>query len=354
MTTLSRSCWAAIGAAIAVTLGLARVGTVQLVGAEVSSGERAVFVPLTPVRILDTRDGTGGITGPIAAGGSFELQVTGVGGVPADATGVVMNVTGTEATDLSFITVWPAGEPRPNASNLNLTPGQNLPNLVTVKLGAGGRLGFYNYAGTTHLAADVAGYYVGHNHDDRYYTKAEVDALLGGYLTAGAADAAYVPKTELGCRAASCAGATSATLAPPSRCTSTTRAMPSRRRRLTGGRESQRGAPTTAGCRRGARRPMSSKTCRRSPPKAGHRQPDGGEIGVPCASTVIVVLLVSQAVAGDAPSSSSSSPPQPDRAAAITRTATPPSRGEGCARWVTYSAAPCMGEVSSTRFGSNR
>jgi len=110
MNTIIRSRWAAIGAATAVTLGLAGVGTVQLVDAQVSSGEKSVFVPLTPARILDTRNGTGGITGPIAVGGTFELQVTGSGGVPAGATGVVMNVTATEATEPSFVTVWPAGE----------------------------------------------------------------------------------------------------------------------------------------------------------------------------------------------------------------------------------------------------
>lgn len=159
-------------------------GNLPLVNADVGSGDKAIFVPVTPERILDTRDGTGGITGPIAAGGSFELQVTGKAGIPADATAVVMNVTATEGTRPTFITVWPAGAERPTASNVNPAPGESVPNLVTVKLGDGGRLAFFNYDGTMQLIADVAGYYVDHHHDDRYYSEAEVDQLLAAQTAA--------------------------------------------------------------------------------------------------------------------------------------------------------------------------
>ena len=197
-SSLLRARWAAFGAAVAVTLGLASVGAVSFVGATISNGEKAVFVPLTPTRILDTRNGTGGITGPIVAGGTFELQVTGVAGVPGDATSVVLNVTGTQVTAATFVTVWPAGLPLPEASNLNLSTGQDAPNLVTVKLGAGGRLAFRNQAGNVQLIADIAGYYVDHNHDDRYYTKADIDALITTLLSKAEADATYVPKEELG------------------------------------------------------------------------------------------------------------------------------------------------------------
>jgi len=52
--------------------------------------------------------------------------------------------------------VWPSDQPRPNASNLNLsTPGQTIPNLVTVPLGADGAVKMYTYGGA-HLIADVA------------------------------------------------------------------------------------------------------------------------------------------------------------------------------------------------------
>jgi hypothetical protein len=158
---LTRARWSAFGAAVAVTLGLAGVGTVHLVSAADSDAPQSVFVPLTPARILDTRVGIGGITGPIASGSSFEMQVAGQGGVPADATGVVMNVTATQTTAAGYITVWPTGEPQPITSNLNVNPGQDVPNLVTVKLGAAGRLSVFNFGGSVQILADVAGYYVG-------------------------------------------------------------------------------------------------------------------------------------------------------------------------------------------------
>lgn len=198
MNHLTRARWAAFGAAVAVTLGLAGIGTVRFVQAQTANDGGSVFVPLTPARILDTRQGVGGVTGPIVSGGTFELQVAGAGGVPADATGVVLNVTSTQTTAAGYATIWPAGEPQPETSNLNLTAGQDLPNLVTVKLGTGGRISFFNFGGPAQLLADVAGYYVGHDHDDRYYTKAEVDSMLAQYLTTATADSDYVEKADIG------------------------------------------------------------------------------------------------------------------------------------------------------------
>jgi hypothetical protein len=79
--------------------------------------------------------------------------------VPADATAVVMNVTVADATDESFLTVFPTGTTKPNASNLNFGAGQIIPNLVTVKLGTGGKVELANAVGATHVIADVVGYY---------------------------------------------------------------------------------------------------------------------------------------------------------------------------------------------------
>ena len=54
--------------------------------------------------------------------------------------------------------MWPAGIARPNASNLNVTPGQNVPNLVEVSLGAGDQVNIYNANGTVDVVADLEGY----------------------------------------------------------------------------------------------------------------------------------------------------------------------------------------------------
>ncbi len=116
--------------------------------------------PLVPARVLDTREGNGAPKARVGAGGVVELQVAGRGGVPAVGAGaVVLNVTAVAATASSFVTVWPKGAARPLASNLNVGPGDTVPNLVVVKLGAGGKVSLFNVFGEMDLIADVAGWF---------------------------------------------------------------------------------------------------------------------------------------------------------------------------------------------------
>ena len=118
------------------------------------------FTSLTPERILDTRTTLGGHQGKVGAGQSFDVQVTGKGGVPASGvSAVVLNVTVTDPTDFSYLTVWPTGRIKPVVSNLNYEPGQTVPNLVTVKLGDNGKVSVFNNAGAAHVVMDVAGFY---------------------------------------------------------------------------------------------------------------------------------------------------------------------------------------------------
>jgi hypothetical protein len=120
----------------------------------------AAFRALPPARLLDTRNGTGAPAQAIGPGQTVDLQVTGRGGVPASGVGaVVLNVTATEATTTSYLTVFPTATSRPLASNLNVGPRENVANLVIAKVGAGGKVSVYNAAGSTHVIADVAGWY---------------------------------------------------------------------------------------------------------------------------------------------------------------------------------------------------
>ena len=79
--------------------------------------------------------------------------------MPAGATGLVADVTATNGTTGSFVTVFPDGVAKPNSSNLNFGPGQTIPNLVTVKLAANGKVDLYNELGYVDLVADAVGYY---------------------------------------------------------------------------------------------------------------------------------------------------------------------------------------------------
>ncbi|MFJ6780831.1 hypothetical protein [Streptomyces yangpuensis] len=117
------------------------------------------FVPHGPARFLDTRDGTGAKKERVGPGGVVTLQVAGVKGVPATGvTAVVMNVTAVQPTEAGHVMVYPNGQPRPSVSNLNFSPGQIVPNLVTVPV-VNGKVDLRNNAGSVDLIADVTGYY---------------------------------------------------------------------------------------------------------------------------------------------------------------------------------------------------
>ena len=122
------------------------------------------FTGMSPERILDTRKGLGRIgIDPVVQSETVDLQVAGVGGVPATGvTAVAMNVTATNVTeDGGYVTAYPAGAERPVASNLNLDAGQTRPNLVVVKVGTAGMVSLFNFKGRTDLIVDVAGYFTG-------------------------------------------------------------------------------------------------------------------------------------------------------------------------------------------------
>jgi hypothetical protein len=117
------------------------------------------FHSLSPTRVLDSRDGTGSVQAPWGPGETRNLTVAGVGGVPADATAVTLNVTVTDTSAGSFLTVFPAGQGWPLASNLNWPAGDTRPNLVVAKIGAGGAVSIFNYAGSVDVVADVQGWF---------------------------------------------------------------------------------------------------------------------------------------------------------------------------------------------------
>jgi hypothetical protein len=153
---------------------------------------------------MDTRpapETVGSRAAPLGAADTHTIAVVGASGncnVSPEATGVVMNVTAVNPSQPSFLTVFPGGITRPLASNLNFVPGQApTPNAVTVDVPASGQVSFYNEAGTVDVIADIVGYYADHNHDDRYYTRTEVDALLAPFTNSVAAFATTDMATPL-------------------------------------------------------------------------------------------------------------------------------------------------------------
>jgi hypothetical protein len=129
-----------------------------------STAAGSLFVGVTPVRILDTRDGTGGVSTPLGPGATIAMQVAGQGGVPpmtaaTPPTAVVLNITVTGPSAPSYLAAWPDGTQQPLASDLNYVAGQTVPNLVVVKVAADGKVDLFNAFGSTQVVVDVVGWY---------------------------------------------------------------------------------------------------------------------------------------------------------------------------------------------------
>jgi hypothetical protein len=118
----------------------------------------AGFNPVTPARLMDTRQGLGGMV--IGPNERRDLIVQHQGGLPDTPVGAVaLNVTVTEPTQAGFLTVWPSGVAQPLASNINFVAGKTTPNAVVVGVGSGGRISLYNSDGNSHVIVDVAGWF---------------------------------------------------------------------------------------------------------------------------------------------------------------------------------------------------
>jgi hypothetical protein len=126
------------------------------------------FVGITPVRVLDTRQpprgNTIGVTTPAPIGPNQTLDVRVAGGstpIPANATSVAINVTiDDDATQKSFLTVWPKGDTRPLASTNNAEPGFISPVSALMKVGTDGMISVFNQQGSVNVIIDVTGYFV--------------------------------------------------------------------------------------------------------------------------------------------------------------------------------------------------
>ncbi len=118
------------------------------------------FVPVTPTRLLDTRNGTGGPAIPLGPGETRLVQAAGLAGIPTAGVGsVALNVTAVDPTEASHLTVWTALGAQPGSSNLNVAPGRTVANQVLVSVFPTGFAAIRNNSGTTHVVVDVTGYY---------------------------------------------------------------------------------------------------------------------------------------------------------------------------------------------------
>jgi len=167
---VSRSRWAAIGAAVAVTLGAG--GLVAVDAASVESS----FTAIEPTRVLDTRINAG-LTGAFTAATPRNLDVTGTidivlpgdqlgtgTPVPDGATSIVANVTVTEPTTGGFVSLRPGtATGTPTTSTVNFLDGQTVANSATVEVPPSGEVQLYYHGATptstAHIIIDIVGYH---------------------------------------------------------------------------------------------------------------------------------------------------------------------------------------------------
>jgi virginiamycin B lyase len=131
--------------------GIARITTAPDVA--------TTFHPLTPCRVLDTRDVPSALGGPaLAAGAKRDFAVTGTCGIPATAVSLSANVTITQAASAGSLYTLPAGLPV-----LGVRPGLTRANNAFLLLArdSSGVLSFSNDipSGALHLIVDVNGWW---------------------------------------------------------------------------------------------------------------------------------------------------------------------------------------------------
>jgi hypothetical protein len=147
--------WWYAGAGLCAPIALALSQTLS-VGA--TAGVPSAFTPITPVRVLDTRN-SGQASFHLTQGETESWTVAGVNGIPGNATAIVMNITVVNVTVSSYLTLWPAGAANPGTSNINPAAGKNTTNVVVVQLGAGGAISIFNDLGSADIILDYFGYY---------------------------------------------------------------------------------------------------------------------------------------------------------------------------------------------------
>jgi hypothetical protein len=116
------------------------------------------FVPITAKRVVDTRDGTGGVTkAKIPANGSITATVATGSPIPTTAGSVMVNVT-VLASSTGWVGVFPGGTTTGNSA-VDYMSGSVASTAVT-KLGSGGKVTIANKGGTAvDVILDAEGYF---------------------------------------------------------------------------------------------------------------------------------------------------------------------------------------------------
>ena len=123
------------------------------------------YVPVDPVRLLDSRFGTG-LSGAFTASTARSVTIAGRLGIPNDAVAVTGNLTVVGQQAAGYLSVTPDPDNNPSTSALNFPLGDIRANNVTTPLSNDGKLSIVYKAPAgkkTHVLLDVTGYFLENN-----------------------------------------------------------------------------------------------------------------------------------------------------------------------------------------------
>jgi hypothetical protein len=165
-------------------------GTTQLVAdvfgyftSDPTAAGDTTYTPITPTRILDTRNGTGAPKAPLADGGTLAVQVGGANGIPSGIAAVAINITAVNETGGGNLIMYAAGTTRPDASNIIFQASTTIAEMAIVPVGTNGKIDIYFYgSGTksTDVVGDVAGYFTAGTAGEKYHAISPTRVVSSG------------------------------------------------------------------------------------------------------------------------------------------------------------------------------
>jgi hypothetical protein len=126
----------------------------------VTSSTALQFYPVTPCRLVDTRNPTASLGGPSLAGNTSRTFPLGSGScnLPASAQAYSLNLAVVPQGPLGYLTAWPTGQTQPGTANLSSTTGTVTANAAIIPAGTSGSIDVYA-SNTTDVIIDVNGYF---------------------------------------------------------------------------------------------------------------------------------------------------------------------------------------------------
>ncbi|HSJ90537.1 MAG TPA: hypothetical protein VK917_00620, partial [Ilumatobacter sp.] len=132
------------------------MAVLSVLGAVATADRRSASADVTapsPVRVLDTRTGTGAGVQQLVPGVVLRVAIDGI--EPSGSTSVMLNLTGARAGDRGFVSAWSCDDPAPATSVLNVDVGRAVANSIVLPYTSSGLC--FSSSVAVDLIADLTG-----------------------------------------------------------------------------------------------------------------------------------------------------------------------------------------------------